>query len=136
MLDGSLDQGSLICLGYAYFFSIPEPEYAYKCYAYKNIKTCIIFQNFSFVDIVEFKLFLFLRTFLWVNVLNDKNNLTSTIFNAILFALSQPLNNYRFNRFHIDLMFLSEYIIDVSSAKIRDLLSIRAFWISLINDKK
>ena len=34
MLDGSLDQGSLICLGYAYFFSIPEPEY--KRYAYKK----------------------------------------------------------------------------------------------------
>ena len=26
MLNGSLDQGSLICLGYAYFFSITEPE--------------------------------------------------------------------------------------------------------------
>ena len=38
MLFDSLDQGSLICLGYAYFFSIPEPEYAYKRYAYK--KTC------------------------------------------------------------------------------------------------
>ena len=28
MLYDSLDQGSLICLGYAYFFSIPESEYA------------------------------------------------------------------------------------------------------------
>ena len=36
MLDGSLDQGSVICLGYAYFFSIPESGYAYKCYAYKK----------------------------------------------------------------------------------------------------
>ena len=26
MLNGSLDQGSLICLGYAYTFSIPELE--------------------------------------------------------------------------------------------------------------
>ena len=26
MHNGSLDQGLLICLGYAYFFSIPEPE--------------------------------------------------------------------------------------------------------------
>ena len=25
MLNGSLDQSSLICLGYANFFSIPEP---------------------------------------------------------------------------------------------------------------
>ena len=36
MLYDSLDQGSLICLGYAYFFSIPESEYAYKRYAYKK----------------------------------------------------------------------------------------------------
>ena len=36
MLYDSLDQGSLICLGYAYFFSIPEPEYAYKLYSYKK----------------------------------------------------------------------------------------------------
>ena len=36
-LIGSLDQGSLICLVYAYFFSIPEPEYAYKRYAYKKM---------------------------------------------------------------------------------------------------
>ena len=36
MVDGGLDQDSLICLGYAYFFSIPEPEYAYKRYAYKK----------------------------------------------------------------------------------------------------
>ena len=37
MLNGSLDQGSLICLGYThFFFSIPEPEYAYKRYAYKK----------------------------------------------------------------------------------------------------
>ena len=36
MVNGSLDQGSLICLGYAYFFSIPEPDYGYKLYAYKN----------------------------------------------------------------------------------------------------
>ena len=36
MLNGSLDQGSLICLGYAYFISIPEPEYTYKRYAYKK----------------------------------------------------------------------------------------------------
>ena len=34
MLNGSLDQSSLICLGYANFFSKPEREYAYKCYAY------------------------------------------------------------------------------------------------------
>ena len=34
MFNGSLDQGSLrICL---FFFSIPEPEYAYKRYAYKK----------------------------------------------------------------------------------------------------
>ena len=36
MLNGSLDQSSLICLVYAYSFSIPEPEYAYKRYAYKK----------------------------------------------------------------------------------------------------
>ena len=31
MLYDSLDQDSgLICLEYAYFFCIPEPEYAYK----------------------------------------------------------------------------------------------------------
>ena len=36
MLNGSLDQGSLKCLEYAYFFSIPEPEYAYKLYSYKK----------------------------------------------------------------------------------------------------
>ena len=36
MLNGSLDQSSLICLVYAYFFRIPEPEYAYKRYAYKK----------------------------------------------------------------------------------------------------
>ena len=33
MLNGSLDQSSLICLGYANFLSKPEREYAYKCYA-------------------------------------------------------------------------------------------------------
>ena len=36
MLNGSLSQGSLICLSYAYFFSTSEPEYAYKRYAYKK----------------------------------------------------------------------------------------------------
>ena len=34
MPNGSLDQGSLICLKYAYFFRKPDPEYAYKPYAY------------------------------------------------------------------------------------------------------
>ena len=29
-------QGSLICLSYAYFFSVSEPEYANKRYAYKK----------------------------------------------------------------------------------------------------
>ena len=38
MLNGSLDQGSLMCLGYAYFISIPEPEYAYKHCSYKEKK--------------------------------------------------------------------------------------------------
>ena len=37
MHNGSFDQGWLICLGYAYIFSIPEPEYAYKR-AYTNYK--------------------------------------------------------------------------------------------------
>ena len=33
MLNGSLDQGWLVCL---FFYSIPEPEYVYKRYAYKK----------------------------------------------------------------------------------------------------
>ena len=37
MHNGSFDQGWLICLEYAYIFSIPEPEYAYKR-AYTNYK--------------------------------------------------------------------------------------------------
>ena len=39
MLNGRLDQGSLICLGHAYTFSIPEPD-AYK-------KTCIVYVDIS-----------------------------------------------------------------------------------------
>ena len=38
LFKGSLSQGSLICLWYAYFFSTSEPEYAYKRYAYKKKK--------------------------------------------------------------------------------------------------
>ena len=38
--NNRLDQGSSIFLGYAYFFSKPEPEYAYKRCAYKNIYPC------------------------------------------------------------------------------------------------
>ena len=36
LFKGSLSEGSLICLSYAYFFSTSEPEYAYKRYAYKK----------------------------------------------------------------------------------------------------
>ena len=43
MLNDSLGQGSLICLEYAYFFSIPEPEFAYKRYAYIYIKKKHVF---------------------------------------------------------------------------------------------
>ena len=50
MVDGGLDHGSLICLGYAYFFSIPEPEYAYKRYAYK--KNMYIYILFKYHNIV------------------------------------------------------------------------------------
>ena len=51
MLNGSLDQGSLICLGYAYFFSIPEPEYAYKRYAYKKNMSLVFRLTFENMEI-------------------------------------------------------------------------------------
>ena len=54
MLNGSLDQGLLICLGSAYFFSIPEPEYAYKRYAYKkHAFISKIFFAFFYFHVVE-----------------------------------------------------------------------------------
>ena len=40
-----LDQSLLVCLEYAYLFSIPEPEYAYKRYAYKKRKPSTTFRR-------------------------------------------------------------------------------------------
>ena len=42
LFKGSLSQGSLICLLYAYIFSTSEPEYAYKRYAYKKNMYCMV----------------------------------------------------------------------------------------------
>ena len=47
MLNGSLGYSSLICL----FFSIPEPEYAYKRYAYKKNMSLVFRLTFENMEI-------------------------------------------------------------------------------------
>ena len=59
MFNDSLDQALLICLGYAYFFSIPETEYAYKRYAYKK-NMYYIFLDIYLSVIYNHNIYLFL----------------------------------------------------------------------------
>ena len=57
MLNGSLDQGSLIYLGCAYTFSIPEPD-AYKkdmCYICRYFSTQTYFYKILYILIVYSK---------------------------------------------------------------------------------
>ena len=61
MLNSSLDQGLLICLEYACFFSIPEPEYAYKRHAHKK-------------NVADKKVCMFSSSLFYNKVKNSKEN--------------------------------------------------------------